>query len=439
MPVIVADQAKLVLNTFAFALENSLVTKDAVTFKEMDGEMEDTNNLKVVEQITPRYRVTRTENGVRNLVAGTDGTVMGSELFEVTGSFNVNLGMSDFQRITTIGSFRQNVAATGAVQSLADQIDGFILRAATLAANNQTGNPVNSLSQHLDAMQGVTRLKEEGAVGRDMNFIMNHTDEMLLGDQIIKLPSPTGMTTDTYKNGFNSNLGGVNTLFTNQLPILTTGTRPTTGAATVTLANQFANYATVAVQTTANGLYMSQTMSVSTLAVGATVAVGDIFTLPGVFAYDQRKQGAVTPARLQQFTVIEAATANAGGIIPALRFFPAMIVPGTGVGDNIAINTAHATVTAAPAAGALLTFIGAPATNLNPRIILQKQAIVVNTAPLVLPFSDTCIRRKLPTLPLTVRMWQYSDGATGDHTVRFDIAMNANIRDRRRICRINGA
>jgi hypothetical protein len=142
---------------------------------------------------------------------------------------------------------------------------------------------------------------------------------------------------------------------------------------------------------------------------------------------------------LQQFTVVTDATASGGGAIAALRIFPAMIVPGSGAGDNININTAHATVDAAPADNAILTFIGAASTNLSPRVLIQKQAIVVNTVPLILPASDTSMRRRLAKIPLTVRMWQHSDFNTGAHGVRFDVAINANIRDRMRISRLNGS
>jgi hypothetical protein len=184
---------------------------------------------------------------------------------------------------------------------------------------------------------------------------------------------------------------------------------------------------------------MTQTIAVDGLTAGHTIKAGEVFTYPGVYAYDNRKQALVSPARLQQFTVVTDATASGGGAIAALRIFPAMIVPGSGAGDNININTAHATVSAAPADNAVLTFIGAASTNLSPRVVIQKQAIVVNTVPLILPASDTSMRRKLAKVPLTVRMWQHSDFHTGEHGVRFDVALNANVRDRDRIARINGA
>ena len=174
------------------------------------------------------------------------------------------------------------------------------------------------------------------------------------------------------------------------------------------------------------------------MAAGATVKAGEVLTIAGVYAYDNRKQALVQPARLQQFTVVADATASGGGAA-TLTIYPAMVVPGSGAGDNVNINTAHATVNAAPADNAVVTFLGAASATLAPRLLIQKPAIVVNTIPLIMPASDTAMRRKLKKVPISVRMWQHSDFDTGAHGVRFDVALNANIRDRSRICRVNGS
>jgi hypothetical protein len=72
-------------------------------------------------------------------------------------------------------------------------------------------------------------------------------------------------------------------------------------------------------------------------------------------------------------------------------------------------------------------------------MIIQKSAVVVNTAQLVMPYTGTAMRKRLSQVPISIRMWQHSDPYTGEHMVRFDMALNANIRERRRIVRINGA
>lgn len=436
MGAVTAEQQKLVLNSFAMVLQNNLVSADAVTWNEYDGEMDDRNGLQVLEQITPRYNITRTENGVKDLSAGTDGTVFGSELFEVTGTFNANMGWGDFVKIKTIGQARESKALLGAATSLAEKIDAYIMQIATLGSADWLGDGITSVDEWVDAAAAYTRLKENGVDDSELSYIMNYTDKMKLGDQVVKLPGPDAFSTSTFRKGFTGELDGIKTMFTNQLPVMTTGTRLATAEALINGANQFVNYADVAKAGTVNGRHMTQNLVLDTAGT-KTYKAGEVFTLPGVFAYDNRKQAPVTPARLQQFTVIADATAVAGAV--TLVIFPAIIVPGSGAGDNININTAHATVTAAPADNAVLTFLGAPSTALSPRLLIQKPAVVVNTVPLILPASDTSMRRRLTKIPLTVRMWQHSDFYTGAHGVRFDVALNANIRERLRTARFNGS
>jgi hypothetical protein len=438
MGAVTTEQQKLVLNAFAMVLQNNLVTSEAVTWNEYDGEMDDRNGLQVLEQVTPRYNITRTENGVKDLTAGTDGTVFGSELFEVTGTFNANMGWGDFVKIKSIGDARESKALLGAATSMAEKIDAYILNLAVNASADWLGDGITSIDEWVDAAAAYARLKENGVGDNDLSYIMNHTDEYKLGDQLVKLPNESGA--GTYRRGFSGELSGIKTMFTNQLPVLTTGTRTGTGANVMEVdgANQNVNYADVAKAGTVNGRRMTQTLNITdATTAAATFKAGEVFTIAGVFAYDNRKQAPVTPARLQQFTVVADATAVAG--VVALRIFPAIIVPGSGAGDNVNINTAHATVTAAPADNADITFLGAASTTLSPRALIQKEAIVVNTVPLILPASDTSMRRRLSKIPLTVRMWQHSDFYTGAHGVRFDVALNANVRERMRIARFNGS
>jgi hypothetical protein len=51
------------------------------------------------------------------------------------------------------------------------------------------------------------------------------------------------------------------------------------------------------------------------------------------------------------------------------------------------------------------------------------------------------MRKALTKVPVSVRMWQDSKFDTGEHRIRFDIALEANVAadGRRRIVRVNGA
>ena len=433
------DQARLVLNVFAARLQNALVTRDVVSWNMFEGEMDDRNGLKVVEQRGPRYAVSRTENGVKDLTTGVQGSVWGGELFEITGTFNSSMGWGDFQKIKDIGSARESEALTGASQSMAQKIDAYILNAATLAPNNWTGTVGNTLTDQEDVVAGYTRLKEAGVDDADLNYVMNWTDRQKLGDQVINLPGPDGFPTATYKDGFDSRINGVPVKWTQQLPVLTVGTRAASSAAQVSGATQNVNYADVATQTTANGLYKTQTLSVKNMTAAHTIAAGEVFSIAGVYAYDNQKQALVSPARLQQFTVVTAATADGSGLIAALRIYPAIIVPNTGTGSNPDINTAHATVDSIPANSAAMTFMGVASTAYAPRLLIQKGAMVVNSAQLVMPMTGVGSRKSLSKIPLSVRMWGNSEFNTGAHEIRFDVALNINVRDRDRLTRINGS
>lgn len=434
-----AEQQKLVLNMFALTLQNNLVTASAVSWNEMDAEMDDRNGLQVLEQITPRYNVTRTEAGVKDISAGTDGTVFGSELFEVTGTFNANMGWGDFVKIKTVGEARESKALLGAATSMAEKIDAYILGAAALASGDWLGDGSSSIDEWVDAAAAYTRLKENGVSDNDLAYIMNYTDRMKLGDSVVKLPGPDALPTTTFREGFSGKVDGIRTLFTQQLPVLTVGTRAATAAAQVNGASQNVNYADVAKAGATNGLHMTQNLILESAGNAVTIKKGEVFTIPNVFAYDNRKQALVSPARLQQFTVVADAVSDAGGAV-TVRIWPAMIVPGSGAGDNININTAHATVNAAPANDAVLTFIGAASANLAPRLLIQKDAVVVNTVPLIMPANaPDAMRRRLKNIPISVRMWPHSTFGTGEHGVRFDVALNVNIRERARMARFNGS
>lgn len=432
------DQARLVLNVFAARLQNNLVTRDVVTWNMFTEEMDDRNRLQVVEQRSPRYAVTRTSGGVKDLTSGTQGSVFGAEIYIIDGTFNASMGWGDFQKIRDIGAARESQAIQGAAESMAASIDAYVLSGATLAANNWTGTIGNNLTDQEDCVAAYTRLKEGGVPDGDMNFVMNFIDRQKLGDQVINLPGPDGFPTATYKDGLDSRINGIPTKWTQQLPVLTVGSRAASGASLINGASQNVNYADVATQTSANGYFKTQTISIDGLTGSQTVKAGEVFTIAGVYAYDNQKQALVNPARLQQFTVVADATASTGAIA-ALRIYPAIIVPNTGLGSNPDINTAHATVNASPADDAAITWLGTASTAYGPRLLIQKDAIVVNSAQLVMPSVGIGTRKTLSKIPLSVRMWQYSDPKTGEHGIRFDVALNVNIRDRDRVCKFNGS
>lgn len=435
MATITVDQAKLVLNSFAAIFQNNLVSADLVTWRKFDAEMNDRNALTVVEQVVPRYVVTRTTSGVNDLSAGVQDSVFGSEQYKLQDVFGSSMGWGDFVKIRDINEARESAALKQAALNLAEQIDAYILGFATLASNNWVGTPGNSLTAFNDAAAAYTRLKEEGVDDVDVRAVLTYADKQALGNAILASTGNAALASEgsgVYRNGWEGSIAGVPTLFTQQLPTLTTGTR-TNG--TVAGANQNVNYSAVAVSS-APGNWLTQTLNIAGLGAAATIKDGEVFTLAGVNAYDNRLQASL--GRLQQFRIIGDTTADGAGAA-TVRIFPAIIVPATGGGSTANVNSAHATVTAAPANGAAVTFITTASTAVKPRLMINKSSIVVSTADLIMPATGTAQRKALTKVPLSVRMWMDSVFATGDHRIRFDVALTAGTSDRRRIVRVNGA
>jgi len=430
MATVTVTQQKLVMNTFATIFQNNLIAADVVSWKQHDAEMDDRNGLQVIEQVGPRYNVTETTDGVKDLSSGVQDTVFGSEIFKVNKTFGTSMGWGDFVKIRDIGSARESEALKSAAQQLAEKIDSYILKTAVLASNNWVGTSNGvTVAGHDDVARAYTRLKEEGVDDMDLRMVLSYADREDLSTSILAYSATDSLATGAFRRGFEGEINGIPTMFTQQLPALTVGSRVASGAALINGANQNSNYVNVATST-APGYYMTQTIAIDGLTGSQTIKDGEVFTIAGVYAWDNR--AGVSTGRLQQFRVVGDHAATSGAIA-ALRIFPAIIVQGTND-----VDTAHATVDSAPADNAAITFVGTASTTYRPRAIIQKNAVVVDTASLILPATGTASRMNLSKVPLSVRMWQHSDFATGAHSVRFDVALTANVRERRRIVRLNG-
>lgn len=436
MATVAVDQAKLVMNTFAAIFQNNLVSTEVVTWRKFDGEMNDRNGLEVVEQVGPRYRVYRTTDGVKDLTTpGVQDSVFGSERFKVRDIFHTSMGWGDFVKVRDIGSARESEAVKNAALNLAEQIDAYILGVAVQAPNNWVGTPGNNVSTYDDIAAAYTRLKEEGAEDADIKAVLSYADKQALGSYIVNDNSSALSGADgVYRQGFTGSVAGIPTLFTQQLPTLTVGSRAASGSVAMDGASQNVNYRDVSISS-APGFYLTQEINI-TLPSGATIAAGEVFTIAGVDAYDNRLQASL--GRPQQFTVVTGGTGNVSNDA-TIRIFPAIIVAGSGSGGDVDVNTANATVTAAPGATAAITLLGTASTAYRPRAVLNKSSIVVNTAELIKPATGESMRKSLSKVPISVRMWKNSNFDTGEHEVRFDVALTANVRERRRGVRLNGS
>ena len=433
MPTVTVDQQRLILNSFAAIFQNNLVSKDLVTWRKFDGEMNDRNGLTVVEQVTPDYATTFTTSAVNDLSGGTQDTLFGSEQYKLTQVIGSSMGWGDFVKIRDIGAARESEALRKAALRLATDIDAYIMGFAAKASNNWVGNAngTNTVSTWNDLASAVTRLKLEG-VEDDFRAVLAYEDWQALGNTIVSNnASLTDMGEGVYRSGFTGNIAGIPTMFTQQLQPLTVGTRV---ASATTLTNQpstpAVSYASVMISG-APGQYLTSTINLDGQTGAVTLVDGEVFTIAGIYAWDARAKKRLP--HLQQFRVIGNYTASSGAF-SNVRIFPAIIE--SGVYQTISNSNAANTYD-----NLAVTHIGAASTATTPRFLANKGAIIINTADLITPATGMSQRKSLTKVPVSVRMWQDSVFATGEHRVRFDVALEANVAadGRRRIIRLNGA
>ena len=432
MTGITVDQSKLILNAFNARLQNKMQFAECVTFNELDGEMNDLNSLTVADQVVPRYTASRTVNGVKDLTSGVQATVFGSEQYTINSTFNTSMGYSDWQKIRDLGSARNSEALQSCTDSMSEAIETYLAGFAAKMSNNWVGDAGATIDDPDEIASAITRMAEEGNTDADVKVVINFTDKQKLGAQIRTLAAPDALVTGSYRKGFTGEIQGVQAAVTQNLAMLKTGTR---SGGTVASANSFVDYKDVCISA-ANGQFKTQLLNLTGLGANATVKEGDVFTIAGVGAYDQRKQAPI--GRSQQFVVTSDVTADGSGNA-TVRIYPAIIIAGqakTSGQENT--NTAQATCDAIPAQGAVISWKGAADTYYMPRLLIDKKAIQVNTKELIMPFNGVATRKKLSKFPISVRMWQYSDPNTGEHRVRFDTALTANIKRRDCIIRLNG-
>lgn len=427
MATITVDQQRLVLNSFAAIFQNNLVSKDLVTWRKFDNEMNDRNGLTVVEQVTPDYTTTFTTSAVNDLSGGVQNTTFGSEQYKLSQVIGSSMGWADFVKIRDIGAARESEALRKAALRLATDIDSYIMGYITKVGNNWVGNAngTNSVATFNDIASGVTRLKLEG-VEDEVRAVLSYEDWQALGSNVVSNnASLTDLGDGIYRSGFSGTVAGIPTVFTQQLPSLTVGSRLQTSALTAGTADSATTYESVAISG-APGRFKSQILNMDIGAGTETIKDGEVFTITGVYAYDNRAKKALN--HLQQFRVIGDWTATGGIVAP--RVFPAIITSGP-----------YQTVAQAAGNTAAVNFVGAASAVLQPRFLANKSAVIVNTADLIMPATGTASRKALTKVPLSVRMWQDSVFATGEHRIRFDVALEANVAadGRTRSVRVNGA
>lgn len=130
-----------------------------------------------------------------------------------------------------------------------------------------------------------------------------------------------------------------------------------------------------------------------TAAAALRLRKGDVFVIAGVYAVNPKSR--LSTGRLRRFTVTANVSSDASGNATIPISPPIIIAPDP-----------RQTVTAAPGAGALLTFVGTANTNYKQNIVAHKSAFTTAIVPLVMPTRGSAARASDPDLGLSIRVWK---------------------------------
>ena len=223
---------------------------------------------------------------------------------------------------------------------------------------SSVGTPGTTPATSLVLLQAQQKLNEYAAPMHERYATVNPAANAGLVEGMKGLFNPVDTVSRQFKNGMMGQgvLGYDEINMSQSIKQFTTGSRTATGTVTNAVTTQG-----------------QSTVDLSGLGASGTLAVGDVFTIAGVFTVNPQTREST--GALQQFVVTTAATADGSGNALAVQISPAIYTP---------VN-ALATVSAFPAASAVTTFIGAASTTYPQNLVYSKNAITFATADLLLP------------------------------------------------------
>lgn len=431
---ITVPQSRLILKTIMSTLRNNLVSSDIIEWETHSTEMNDRNGFIVSEQVGPDYVITETTGAVANLTSGVQDTTFGAQTFTLNKVFGLSMGASDIESVTDLQSARKNKALMNGISRLASRIDYHIMDVATKTFPLSVGDWGQDIDTPNEFASARTRLALASLESdMDISAVLTHTDHQNLAQYIYNdAPALSSESSRAMRVGFRGMLDNIPIKASNQLGRIACGSRTATGSVTVASANQDVDYSAAADAGNNAGHYMTQLITLAGTN-GQTINEGEVFEIAGVQAWDPEIEQ--LRGYNQQFTVVTGGTIASGTV--SIRIYPAIIVGGgTAVSGANGVNRAHATVDAAPASGAAVSFEGTASTTYIPRLMFKKEAVVCHSAPLIMPYTGQGFRRSLAeaerdgTAPLMPRLWFYSDPNTGAHRCRVDMFVQAQARRR---------
>lgn len=329
----------------------------------------------------------------------------------------VDIEFTSVEETLTVDELLDDAIMQSNAAVLAQYVDTAIMEK-VLEFPSWVGTPGQTIDSVTDYSYGPQRLDNLSVPRVGRAGVLSVDDHWALSNSLNFHPSVDGIARTAIEDAELPMVGGTNAYMSQSTINLTTGTRAASGAAVINGANQDVDYADV------NDDY-TQTLAIDGLTAGHTVKAGEVFTIADVYAVNPRTKE--VQSFLYQMTVLEDATADGGGAIAALSIQAPMIVGG-----------AYATVNAAPADGAAITWMGVASTAYRQNAVFHKSALQLTFAKLVMPRSGRAAYSTDKETGISIRYWETSDGTNDTHLHRWDILFGVTNVDPRLGTRLSG-
>jgi hypothetical protein len=355
--------------------------------------------------------------------------VVGSTSVAVTEYKNVHLSITDLQYVQSMNQLMKSQTMMSAASTLAQGVDTF-LQTKLKGFNNWVNAPGAAvttdyaLATPQQFIPVKTRLGNLAVPEVNQGAVFSLEDNAGVEGSLID-KYMTDVAQAALKRGEIPMLSGIANYKTQNLNVLVTGTRTSTGAAQVDGSAENVNYQDVKSS-------MTQTLSLKGLTNGDTIKAGEVLTIAGVYAVNPRQTSddgtnIRTLPYLAQFTVVEDVLVT--GTTEDITITPPIIVPNTDATGSVQevkwTNTAFATASAVPSDSANVVWAGAPSTQFTVRAAWHKSAIQLVGAQLIRPFNGEVAFATDPDSGLSIRYWRGSDFSNATHGHRWDMIYGA--------------
>jgi hypothetical protein len=348
-------------------MANSILTIDMITRKALEI-LE--NNLVITRNVNRQYDDSFAVEGAKigstlrirlpDRALVTDGAALqvqdDNEQFTtltVASQKHIGINFTSAELTMQLDDFAERVLKPR-ISQLASSIDADVANAYKNIFSS-VGTPGTVPSTSLVLLQAQQKLNENAAVMSPRYATVNPAANAGLVEGMKGLFNPTTTISNQFKNG----MMGMGVLGFEEVNMSQSIKQHTTG--------DYGTAITVTSTVTTEG---QSTLPISFTGSSKTWNVGDVFTIAGVNAVNPQTREST--GSLQQFVVTAAAT---GSSTATLSISPALY----------SASQALATVSALPASGAVVTMLGAAATQYSQNLIYHKDAITFATADLLLP------------------------------------------------------